>query len=203
MTEDVLGALAEARALGFLGPGPLEAHVASALAFADALGEVDGPALDLGSGGGIPGLVLAAHYPHLPWTLLDIHRRRTSFLARTVAVLGWTGRVSVLRESADVAARSSDLRGSMAVVVSRSFAGPAVTAECAAGFLRLGGRLAVAEPPPPAPDGRWNEEQLSLLGLRRETSGRVSVFRQEALAPQGAPRSWRSMQRSPLWEGFT
>ena len=32
-------------------------------------------------------------------------------------------------------------------VVARSFASPAVTAECAAPLLRLGGRLIVSEPP--------------------------------------------------------
>lgn len=197
MTDAVLRALAEARALGFLGPGPLEAHVASATAFIEALGDIDGPGLDLGSGGGVPGLVLAAHYGNVSWMLLDIHRRRTSFLARTVAVLGWSDRVKVVRESADVAAHWPALRGSVSVVVSRSFGSPSTTAECAAGFLRVGGRLAVAEPP--RSDDRWNEEQLGRLGLQQEVGGRVAIFRQATAAPSDAPRTWRSIQRTPLW----
>ncbi len=194
-----MGALAEARALGFLGPGPLEAHVDSASAFIEAIGDFDGSALDLGSGGGIPGLVLAAHYGLVSWTLLDISRRRTSFLARTVALLGWSERVTVLRESADVAARSAGLRGSASVVVVRSFGPPAVTAECATGFLRVDGRLAVAEPPPPFSDDRWDNQELERLGLRQERTGRVAVFRQVFACPEDAPRSWRSIQRTPLW----
>ncbi len=203
MDEQVARALAEARALGFLGPGPLEVHEASAQAFIDGLGAVEGPALDLGSGGGVPGLLLAAHYGEVTWTLLDIHRRRTSFLARTVALLGWADRVSVVRESADVAARSPGLRAQMDVVVARSFAPPAVTAECAAGFLRTEGRLAVAEPPARMPGDRWDQRELARLGLVPESAGRIAIFRQVTLAPETTPRMWRSLTRAPLWERFT
>ena len=203
MNEQVAKALAEARALGFLGPGPLEVHEASAQAFIAALGAVEGAALDLGSGGGVPGLLLAAHYRDVTWTLLDIHRRRTSFLVRTVALLGWADRVSVVRESADVAARGLGLRAQMDVVVARSFASPAITAECAAGFLRVGGRLAVAEPPDSAPGDRWDEPELARLGLASESAGRIAIFRQVALAADTTPRTWRSLTRAPLWERFT
>lgn len=198
MDEQVASALAEARALGFLGPGPLEQHAASAEAFAEALGAVDGRALDLGSGGGVPGLLLAARYDQVAWVLLDINRRRTSFLARTVAELGWIDRVTVVRESADLAAHDPRVRSSFDLVCARSFAPPALTAECAAGFLRVGGRLAVAEPPTEEA-ARWDDEQLTALGFRQEARGSVAVFRQETAATGHVPRPWRTMARRPLW----
>lgn len=198
MDEQIASALAEARALGFLGPGSLEQHEASAASFVDALGPVEGRALDLGSGGGVPGLLLAAHYAEVAWVLLDINRRRTSFLARTVAVLGWADRVAVCRKGADVAARTVGLRGGFDLVVARSFALPAVTAECAVGFLHVGGRLAVAEPPG-ASGERWDQSALLELGLVPERTGRVQVLRQQFDAPQHVPRTWRAMDRSPLW----
>ena len=50
-------------------------------------------------------------------------------------------------------------------MVTRSFGAPAVTPECAAGFLRSpGGRLLVSEPPDD--EQRWPEEGLSALSLR-------------------------------------
>ena len=198
--DEVLGALAEARALGFLGPGPLEAHVASAEAFAAALGDVAGPVLDLGSGGGVPGLVLAARYPQVRWLLLDRHRRRTSFLARAVAQLGWVGRVEVRRAAAEVAAHDPDLRGRFAAVVARSFGPPAVTAEVGVGFLTVGGRLLVAEPPEPDPD-RWPGSGLGTLGLERAPSATAAVvsFELRALPAADVPRPWRTLERRPRW----
>lgn len=172
--EAVLGALAEARALGFLGPGPLEAHVASAKAFAEALEGLEDRALDLGSGGGVPGLLLAAHFTEVSWTLLDVHRRRTSFLSRVVAALGWVGRVDVVRAQAEAAAHNVAYRQAFAAVTARSFGPPAVTAEVGAGFLAPGGRLVIAEPPTTALD-RWPAEPLLELGLALSTSPTPSM----------------------------
>ena len=201
MDEAVLGALAEARALGFLGPGPLEAHVASAQAFVDALGPLMGPALDLGSGGGVPGLLLAAAYPNVAWTLLDQQRRRTSFLSRVVATLGWVGRVDVVRAAAEGAAHDPALRERFAAVTARSFGPPAITAEIGAAFLDAEGRLLVAEPPRSDGAARWPEAALAGLGLERTsaTAASVAVFRRVGVLRPGQPRRWRQLQQHPAW----
>ncbi len=47
--------------------------------------------LDLGSGGGLPGLVLAQHWPSAPGVLLDSAARRTSFLSHAVETHGVGG----------------------------------------------------------------------------------------------------------------
>ena len=49
----------------------------------------------------------------------------------------------MVHERAEVAARQQNLRGGFDVVVARGFGSPAVTAECAVGFLMPGGRLVV------------------------------------------------------------
>ena len=200
MDEAVLGALAEARALGFLGPGPLEAHVASARAFQAALGPVEGRVLDLGSGGGVPGLLLAAWYSDVRWTLLDRHRRRTSFLARAVATLGWVGRVDVVRTPAEAAAHDPTFRGRFAAVTARSFGPPAITAEVAVAFLAPGGRLLVAEPPEPEPS-RWPQDGLVRVGLQRQAArdDAVAVFSQVIVPGSTVPRSWRQLEARPAW----
>lgn len=202
MHEDVERALAEARALGFLGPGPLEQHEASARAFREALGPLTSGSrvLDLGSGGGVPGLLLAAVFEQVGWLLLDVNRRRTSFLARTVGALGWGNHVEVLRAPAEVAGHEDCFRAAFDAVVSRSFAPPAVTAECAVPFLRLGGRLLVAEPPRPDPS-RWPTDGLAALGLVRMASATdaVATFVLSALPPSDVARPWKTMERDPRW----
>jgi 16S rRNA (guanine527-N7)-methyltransferase len=49
-----------------------------------------GPWLDLGSGPGFPGLVIAALCPNMPVVLVESRARRAEFLARAIATLGLT-----------------------------------------------------------------------------------------------------------------
>jgi len=127
----------------------------------------EGRVLDLGSGGGIPGLVLATYRPALELTLLEVRQRACRFLREAVADLHLP--VPVVEARAEEAARRADLRETFDAVVARSFGPPAVTAECAVGFLRPGGRLVVSEPPdeggPGAPSPRWPPDDLDALGL--------------------------------------
>jgi len=157
-------ALEQSRRLGFLGPGPIETHIALALELATIVEHL-APArtLDLGSGGGVPGLVLLAALPRLHVVLLDASQRRTQFLREAVISLGFAERAEVVTARAEAAGRQPDLRHGFDVVVARSFGPPATTAECAAPLLRLGGHLVVSEPP----DGgdRWPAAGLAPLGL--------------------------------------
>jgi 16S rRNA (guanine527-N7)-methyltransferase len=189
---DVLG---EAAALGFLGPGPVGPHVVHAARF-DAVLRPTSSVLDLGSGGGIPGLVLAALRPDASVVLLDARTNRTDFLVRAVGRLGWEERVSVVAGRAEELGRSPAWRGRVAAVVARSFASPATTAECAAPFLAVGGQLVVSEPPEP-PDDRWPEPGLGLVGLRPDGSGAgMASFTQVVPCPARFPRR---RQRPPLF----
>jgi 16S rRNA (guanine527-N7)-methyltransferase len=77
--------------------------------------------LDVGSGGGLPGVVLAIVLPDWTVTLNDIVRKKTAFQAQAKAELGLanlsvvTGRVETLQPGAEVPAKFD-------VIVSRAFA---------------------------------------------------------------------------------
>lgn len=158
----LLSLFTRAQDYGFLGPGPVAVQVERARD----LGAVVVPpsrAIDLGSGGGLPGLVLAAKWPDSEWVLLDANHRRTAFLTEAVSQLGWESRVTVLTERAEVTGRS-DRRGWADLVVARGFGPPAVTAECGAPLLAVGGSLVVTEPPG-GEASRWPSDELRRLGL--------------------------------------
>ncbi len=224
--------LEEARTLDLLGSMELEAQIAHALGFAHAFEAVGadrpdgedatardlapGPGprrwMDLGSGGGLPGLVLAQYWPGSGAVLLDAAERRTAFLAQAVHRLGWEGRVQVIRARAEDAGRDPELRGGFEAVWARSFGSPPVTAECAAPFLCVGGLLVVSEPPPhqAADPGavdpavvRWPREGLAPLGLERLASLRsrfgYQVLRQEAACPGRFPRRAGVAAKRPLY----
>jgi 16S rRNA (guanine527-N7)-methyltransferase len=201
--------LRRAQDLGFLGPGPVDRHIAHALELAACIPAGAERGLDLGSGGGVPGLVLAEARPEVPLVLLDAGQRRCRFLREAVAELGLTDRVEVVQDRAESAARRPELRELIDVVVARSFGPPAVTAECAVGFLRVGGRLVVSEPPEPAelcdiPDpGRWAEDGLEALGLTPPTraGGRRGsfVWFEKHRADHRWPRRVGIPAKRPLW----
>ena len=150
--------------MGFLGPGPIDDQVRHSLLFVEVADTAPVMAVDLGSGGGLPGLVLARAWPSSSWVLLDGNKRRTEFLASTVAALGMSDRVTVRCERAEESGRVASLRGVADLVTARSFGPPAVVAECAAPLMAVGGLLIVSEPPGGKPD-RWPAASLSELGL--------------------------------------
>lgn len=194
--------LASARSRGFLGPGPVDDQLRRSLAFASIVTRAGPRALDLGSGGGLPGLVLAAALPSSTWYLLDSSPKRVEWLRSAVASLGLDARCQVLCGRAESVGRTS-YRNTFDLVTARSFGAPAPTAECGAPFLHVGGELVVAEPPAKdyeptvGPDSevcgataRWPAQGLELLGLAvtakevvRTSAGPVTLSRLLAMAP--------------------
>ena len=180
----VLAALDEARARGFVGGGQgLDALAEHARGFVGPIAEAT-RVLDLGSGGGVPGLVIAALRPDAVVTLLDASVSRTDWLRRVAGRLGWGDRVQVVTGRAEVLAHDDEWRGSQDAVVARSFAPPLVTAEVASAFLRVGGRLVVSEPPTHDPT-RWPAAALTELGFRQQPWPDLRYAVLEAIASPG------------------
>lgn len=201
----LIDVLERSQELGFLGPNPVEAHVAHALGFAGLVEKPPARFLDLGSGGGVPGLVLAVEaWPSATGVLLDAGERRVAFLEEAVEGLGLASRLTVVRSRAETAGRDEALRGSVDVVVARSFAAPPVTAECAAPFLRAGGTLVVSEPPAELGRGdRWPGPGLALVGLEPVAAvaepHAFRSFRQETPCSERYPRREGIPSKRPLW----
>ncbi len=187
--------LDEARRLGYLG-APVADHLAHAEGFVAAASVPPRRFLDLGSGGGVPGLALALAWPAAQAVLLDGSAARTAFLRRAVLTLGLEPRVSVVGERAEVAGRALAWRGGFDLVVARSFGPPALTAECAAPFLAVGGELLVSDPP--GDEDRWPANGVVQLGLVPwPASGPVRRLVQEIACPEIYPR--RRPGRPPLF----
>lgn len=202
--EALLDILEESRRLGFLGPGPVARHHEHALDLARGIGSFTGRLVDLGSGGGLPGLVLFDRWPEAHGILLDAQQRRCEFLERAVGALELEARVSVVCGRAERVARDSDLRARFDLVVARSFGPPAVTAECAVGFLRPGGALVVTEPPEHGSTVRWDAAGLAELGFAESVEFREGKAGAVRIQLVGAvddrwPRRDGVPTKRPLW----
>ncbi len=200
--------LERSAARGFLGPRALEDQLAHARGFAAATprpptsGDL---ACDLGSGGGLPGLVLAVEvWPQSRWVLVEGMAKRCELLQWAVAELDLGERVTVVHGRVEHLGRPGQrLRGACTLVTSRSFGPPRVTAEAAAPLLLTGGALVVSEPP--GSDGeRWPRASLAPLGLhpagvvRTERAGYMVLIQEEPCPPE-FPRPWKRQARQPLF----
>lgn len=203
--EKLAALLVEAQSVGLVGPGPVLAHLDHARGFANLFHQPpEGLCLDLGSGAGLPGLVLALEWPTSRWLLLDGRTRSAEFLGDAVRRLGLERRVKVVGGRAEVIARDPMYRGTVQVVVARSVASPAAVAECAAGFLMPGGQLLVSEPPESSGD-RWDPIGLSRLGMgsahvvATSQQFHFALIDQHLPCPPGYPRRTSVPARRPLF----
>lgn len=162
---------------------------------------------DLGSGGGLPGLVLAERHPAV--VLIEASQRRADHLRWAVQRLGWGNRVRVEGRPAEEVGRDPGLRGTFGAVTARSLGAPATTAELAAPLLAVGGVLLVTEPPTPDPD-RWSPLRppdgagLEAIPLQFEDlvttpHGHVARLRMTSPCPDRLPRSVGAAARRPRW----
>ena len=203
--------LEDARELGFLGPGPVEAHLDHAAGYVEVVRALAAArtapwpvrAADLGSGAGLPGLPLALALADCGWLLIESSSRRADFLRVAVRRLGMVELVAVARERAEVVGRDIASRGGFHLVVARSFGPPSVVAECAAPLLAVGGQAVISEPPGGLL-GRWPREGLAELGLVPEApvsaGGRsFQVLRQRILCPDRYPRRVGVPAKRPLF----
>jgi 16S rRNA G527 N7-methylase RsmG len=104
----LLEILERARAAGFLGPGPVEAHIVHSEGFVEAaeaaLGREPASFADLGSGGGVPGLAMSLRWAAARGVLVESARRRSASLREAIANLGLEHRVAALERRAELIA---------------------------------------------------------------------------------------------------
>ncbi len=214
-----MAALEGARRRGLVGDAPFADQLAHAADFAQAVeahldvapGSFRGRWVDLGSGGGLPGLILADRWPLATGVLLDGSVRSGDFLAETVRSCGWASRVEVVVARAEDVGRDRAYRASFDVAVARSFGPPPVLAECAAPLLKVGGVLVVSEPPPetdrtaddPGGSDRWPTGPLVQLGLEPVVATRLAygyqILRQGSPCPDRFPRRVGVPRKRPLY----
>ena len=207
-TDEVLTTtLQEAQQRGYLGRAPIAAQIAHARAYLAAappglVSAVD-RAVDLGAGGGIPGLILSVELV-AQWVLVERSGARADWLQRAVRRLGIAGRVTVLAEAAQDVGRSA-WRGQCQLVVARCFAAPALVAECAAPLLEVGGYAIVSDLTPTFNRShavRWPAAGLGALGMVahpsvRQPEGSFIVLEQCVVVGPDVPRPPGASRRRP------
>lgn len=163
-------------------------------------------AVDLGTGGGLPGLVLAIAYPEVRWTLMDATRKKADAVRGFARALG-VENVDVVWGRAEERAHEAAYREQYDGVVARAVAPLPVLTELARGFVRPGGSLWAIKGPAWEQEVRAAAYACAVLGWGDVHSERVTsamrptwLVRMRAVGslPDRYPRAAGTPQRQPL-----
>jgi 16S rRNA (guanine527-N7)-methyltransferase len=156
---------------------------------AEIISDFEGPIVDVGSGGGAPGIPLAAALPERDVTLLEAERRKVEFLRR------WEAELPNVRV---VWGRAEDHETDrFGVAVAKALAQPPVAAEWCLPLVRTGG-AAVLWVGPTVEVDRVARVAEQLAGSPPELRDGLLVIRKLAPTPEGFPRRPGMARKRPL-----
>ena len=163
-------------------------------------------AVDVGSGGGFPGIIFAVLMPEVAVHLIEPLQKRARLLERTVAALALPN-VQVLALRAEDAGRGP-LRGSAGLVTARAVAEMSALVEYVAPFAAAGALLALPKGSGLDAELAGSGRAMAALGLsleavvpmRPEVSGtlRVAMLRKVGDTPAAFPRRAGMAAKRPL-----
>jgi 16S rRNA (guanine527-N7)-methyltransferase len=164
-------------------------HVDESLAALDAVQRFEGPIVDVGSGGGAPGIPLASALPDRDVTLLEANGRKCAFLREAAREFS---NVTVVQGRAEE--QETDRFG---VAVAKALAPPAVAAEWCLPLVAPGG-AAVLYVGPSADASAVSRVSERLGGAAAEETPGLLVLRKLESTPAGFPRRPGVAKRRPL-----
>jgi 16S rRNA (guanine527-N7)-methyltransferase len=179
-------------------------HILDSLTLLPLLAEMPGGSsvVDVGSGGGLPGIPLAIVLPALKFTLLEATGKKVEFLSRATSVLGLRN-VAVVNDRAERAGQDPRHRERYDVVVARAVGPLAVIAELTVPLEKVGGRVLLIK-------GQKADEELAAAkqalhelhavhaGTIDTPTGRIVVLEKPRKTPAKFPRKDGEPKRAPL-----
>jgi 16S rRNA (guanine527-N7)-methyltransferase len=201
---DARKALVQAQEYGFFSDQDINVHIEHAKNFVSLCDPLQGKVLDLGAGGGLPSLVWLAINQDVEIRALDAMNKRCNFLREVIDQHpSLKSRFEVLEGRAEELARDETLRHGFTHCIARGFAAPPITAECATGFLSVGGTLTISGRPDNEQE-RWEAPGLDSLGLKFDevrSAGQTHVAHLTKIRGEldKFPRRAAAIKKQPLW----
>jgi 16S rRNA (guanine527-N7)-methyltransferase len=161
--------------------------------------------IDVGSGGGLPGLVLAIVLPDMHFTLLESTGKKAEFLRHAAASLGLKN-VAVLSERAEKVGQSPHHRERYDAAVARAVGPMAVIAELTIPLVRIGGQVLLIKGARAEEELTEARQALYLLhthhaGTLETPTNRLVVLEKARKTPKVYPRREGEPKRVPLGRG--
>jgi 16S rRNA (guanine527-N7)-methyltransferase len=184
--------------------GPAAELIEDSLVLLDHLGDAT-RVVDVGSGGGLPGLPLKIARPGLSVTLVEADQAKAAFLVRACAALGLHD-VEVRAKRAEEVGRDPLYRESFDVAVARALAPMPVLAELCLPLVRVGGRLLAQKTESEDLDGARRAietmggklDRVASAPSAARSSGTVVIVDKVRSTPPAYPRRPGVPARKPL-----
>jgi 16S rRNA (guanine527-N7)-methyltransferase len=165
-------------------------HLGESLAALETVQRFDGPIVDVGSGGGAPGIPLAQALPEREVTLLEATQRKCDFLER------WTADLANLRV---VCGRAEEQPlDAWGVAVAKALAPPPVAAEWCLPLVAPGGAAVLYVGPTAQADRVSQVAGLLAAELELDSPSGLLVLRKLGPTPPGFPRRPGVARKRPL-----
>jgi 16S rRNA (guanine527-N7)-methyltransferase len=159
--------------------------------------------IDVGTGGGLPGIPLALAVPELRMTLLEATGRKCEFLQQCVADLGLQDRCTVVNLRAEVAGHRPELRERFDLCVSRAVARLPILLEYCIAFPKPGGHIVLIKGEQAQAEIDESKKALHSLHAQvvesvRTPTGTIVAVEKLRGAPKMYPRGDGEPKRRPL-----
>ena len=164
--------------------------------------------IDVGTGGGFPGIPLAVYAPEKQFTLLDSLNKRLKIIDELAEELGIKN-ITLVHGRAEDAARAKEHREKYDLCVSRAVSNLATLSEYCLPFIKVGGYLLAYKGPGAEEEVKEAAKALKTLGGSlvdiRETSmeeygldHRILVIKKVRNTPKAYPRKAGTPLKEPL-----
>ncbi len=166
--------------------------------------------IDVGTGAGFPGMVLAIYYKDKNFTLLDALNKRLIFLQEVVNKLGLKN-VKIVHARAEEIARTGEYKEVYDASVSRAVANLPVLLEYTSPFVKVNGTCIVMKGDSIEDEIKISANALNTLKLKIEDKYNYSYIvnneeynrvilniRKNSNTPQKYPRNYGQIKKKPL-----